>query len=379
MKVAAAACGSYEQETVSHALECVLAPLGGLRQFVRAGQRVLIKPNLLLSKKPEECATTHPAVVEAVACAVRALGADAVIADSPGGLYNRQVLKSVYTASGMNGVSERSGVPLNYDVAAEDVPHPEGHTIKRLTVIKPVLDADVVINICKLKTHGMTMYTGAVKNLFGVIPGTRKAEYHFRMPELGDFCDMLVDINTFVRPALSIMDGVMGMEGAGPSGGTPRKMGLLLASESPFCLDLVASSLIGFAPGEVETVACAVRRGLCPADASQVETVGEKLAPYRCQFQKPPSHGVDLTRRFPGWFRKLTARAVRPSPRVRTDKCVGCGVCAQHCPAKTIAMRDRRPDIDLGGCIRCFCCQELCAHKAIAVHRPLLMRVANRL
>ncbi len=379
MLVAAGSCPNYEIETVRSALQETLRPLGGLERFLRPGQRVLIKPNLVMGKRPEECATTHPALVQAVAEQVRALGAEAIIAESPGGPYNRQILSAIYGICGMKTASQNSGVPLNYDTAAQEVSHPAGRVVKRLTVIQSALEADVILNLCKLKTHGMTMYTGAVKNLFGVIPGTHKAEYHFRMPDAADFCGMLVDICTFLRPTLSIMDAVVGMEGDGPSGGTPREVGLLLASANPYALDLVASDLIGYAPGEVLTVQDAIARGLCPASAAEVPVAGVDLAPYRCDFVKPKSHGTDFLSRWPKWLSRIAKRAVRPHPVIRREVCVGCGECARLCPAKTIHMKDGKPDIALSGCIRCFCCQELCPKKAVDIHRPWLMRLANQL
>lgn len=378
MSVSLQACEDYEIDRVRESLRQVLEPLGGMKAFVPPKARVVIKPNLLMSKKPEDATTTHPALVRAVAEEVQRAGAgDILIADSPGGLYNKQLLKAVYSTAGMEEVSRQTGVPLNYNLETVEVSHPAGETVKGMTLIRPVVEADVVIDLCKLKTHGMTMYTGAVKNLFGCIPGTMKAEYHFRLQQVPEFCGMLVDIATFVKPALCIMDAVVGMEGAGPSGGTPRKLGLLMASANPFELDLMASSLIGYRPDEVPTVAIGIRRGLSPGSPEELTWYGTDPAPYRCNFEKPNSRGVDFLRGWPEWLRQAVQKLIRPRPVFLYDVCVGCGECARRCPAETIKMIDGRPVVDLKGCIRCFCCQELCPRKAVDIKRSKLMKFIN--
>jgi uncharacterized protein (DUF362 family) len=194
-------CDNYEPEKVYDAVARGLELLGDRSQFVKPGMRILLKCNLLLRKKPEEAATTHPEIAAAVARWVKEAGGIPIIGDSPGGLYTERALRGVYRACGMEEVAARDNIELNYNVEEVEVSHHEGKIIKSLTITKAVEDADAVINLAKLKTHGMTLYTGAVKNLLGVIPGTTKAEYHLRMKRLEDFSDMLVDISTYVKPA----------------------------------------------------------------------------------------------------------------------------------------------------------------------------------
>ena len=232
-KVSIIKCDSYELNQVEKALENSLRLIGDLNHYIKPGMKVLIKCNLLMKKKPEECTTTHPAVVEALVKKLQAIGAVPIIGDSPGGLFTPRLLKGIYAATGMADVAQRTGAQLNYNTNAIEVSYPEGEIVKKLTVMEVLNEVDAVITVAKLKTHGMTLYTGAVKNLFGVIPGMTKAEYHLRMNKVEDFTQALVDICQYVKPVLSIMDGVIGMEGDGPSAGTPRKIGAILAATIP--------------------------------------------------------------------------------------------------------------------------------------------------
>jgi len=377
-QVAVVECHDYDMHNVDTAIEECLARLGGLDKFIKPGMKVLLKCNLLMRKKPEECTTTHPAVVAAVARKVQEVGAVPIIGDSPGGLYTKSVLKLVYNASGMSWVAKETGAELNYDTDFVEVAHPEGKVIKRLTVIKILEEVDAVISLSKLKTHGMTLFTGAVKNLFGVIPGTTKAEYHLRMKQLNDFSDMLVDICTYVKPVLSIMDGIEGMEGNGPSAGNPRKIGAVLASTSPYALDLAAVSLVGIPPEKVSTIQRAAERGLCSNRLEDIQILGEEFERLRINDFKLPEGGeVNFFARFLGGDSKLADFLnyyLGPKPYFDYDICVGCGDCQRSCPPKAITMREGKPLVELKKCIRCFCCQELCPHKAVRVKRSWFFR-----
>lgn len=352
---------------------------GGMAAFVRPGQRVLLKVNLLMRKRPEEAVTTHPAVVEAVVKLVQAAGGQAIIGDSPGGPFSPKQLATIYRWTGMQRVAERTGAELNYDIAEVQVTHPEGRILKGLTLGSYVTSADVVIALPKLKTHGLTLYTGAVKVLFGAVPGVHKAEYHVRMPRLDDFSDMLVDIATRVRPALTVMDAVVGMEGAGPSAGKPRAIGALLASPDPFALDVVATSLVGIEPGKVPTIEAAARRGL-PAALTDLTVAGESLENMRIlRFALPATVGIDFFERhlphfLAGWVRER----LRPRPVFLHVSCTGCEACYRNCPPQAIQMVNQRPEVDLSKCIRCFCCQELCPQKDVVIRRPWVVQALLR-
>ncbi|MGE5652739.1 MAG: DUF362 domain-containing protein, partial [Bacillota bacterium] len=205
-RVALVKAASYDQEVVDDALRKALELVGGLGTYVKPGMKVLLKVNLLMKKRPDEATTTHPAVVAGVAKMVKELGATPIIGDSPGGPYNEGWLKGIYAHCGMEEAAQASGAELNRDFEVAELAAPTGKLVRKIEVIKAAVDADLVISLAKFKTHGMTTFTGAVKNLFGVIPGMAKVEYHLKMPEVGLFTELLVDICEAVKPGLSIMD-----------------------------------------------------------------------------------------------------------------------------------------------------------------------------
>ncbi|MEL1136293.1 DUF362 domain-containing protein [Desulfitobacterium sp. THU1] len=375
-KVVMKYCPEYTSG-VEEFLRVGLQELGGMEAFVKPGQRVFLKVNLLMKKRPDEAVTTHPTVVEAVVRLVQEAGGIPIIGDSPGGPYTVGALQGIYARSGLKDVAERTGAELNFDVGQEVVTHPTGQLVKSLTVTKSVYDADVVISLSKLKTHAMMTFTGAVKNLFGVIPGLLKAEYHFKMPDVKQFAELLVDIATWVKPALSIMDGIVGMEGDGPSAGQPRTVGALLISENPFALDVVATHLIGLKPERVPTIVAARQRGLA-SRLEEVSLVGDPLSLWRVEsFKIPKSMSVNFIDRvpLPQGARKFILNQVRPQPVFNFDQCVGCADCINNCPPKALVFNDKkRPEVDLEACIRCFCCQELCPRQAVEIRKPGLGR-----
>ncbi len=351
--------------------------LGGMEAFVKPGQRVLLKVNLLMKKRPEEAVTTHPSVVEAVVRLVQEAGGIPIIGDSPGGPYTASALQAIYSRSGLKEVAERTGAELNLDVGQEVVSHPEGKLVKSLTVTKSVLDADVVIPLSKLKTHGMMTFTGAVKILFGVIPGLLKAEYHLRMPDVRSFADLLVDIATWVKPTLSIMDGIVGMEGDGPSAGKPRSIGALLISEDPFALDVAATHLIGMKPEKVPTIIAARERGFV-SRIEEVKLCGDARSLWRIQnFVAPKTVSLNFLDMvpLPPSVKTFLLNRVRPRPVFQHDLCVGCSDCVKNCPPQALVLNEKnRPQVNLDACIRCFCCQELCPHQAVEIVKPRLAR-----
>lgn len=354
-----------------------LEEIGGMNKFVLPGQRVFLKVNLLMKKSPEEAVTTHPAVVEAVVRLVQEAGGIPIIGDSPGGPYTQKALKGIYARSGLLEVAERTGALLNENVEQVTVPYPLGRTSKSLTVTKSIVDADVIIPISKLKTHAMMTFTGAVKILFGIIPGMLKAEYHLKMPNIDDFASLLVDICDWANPSLSIMDGVVGMEGDGPSSGKPRHIGALLMSTDPFALDVAACNLIGLKPGFVPTIRAAQQRGFV-SSMEEVILKGDNDSIWNIRdFTLPKTAAVNFLDHLPipDGLNKFIVGQVRPFPAFDHDICVSCGDCAANCPPKALVFDDRRkPQVDLQACIRCFCCHELCPQKAVDIRKPLLGR-----
>lgn len=359
------------------AVDKALSYLGGMKSFVHPGDKVLIKPNYVMKRNPDEAATTHPALLHAVICAVEECGGKVIIAESPGGAYNQAILKGIYSVCGANEAIEGTNASLNFDCGFQEIHYNQGHTLKAFTIIDPVLDADVIISLPKLKTHAMTSYTGAVKNLFGIIPGTHKAEMHFRLKDRQPFCSMLVDLYECVRPTLSIMDGVWGMEGNGPTSGHNRHIGIIMASANGHALDMAACKIIGYEPDEVETVAEAVRRGLIPDKPDKLEILGEDINKLVIKdFAKPESH-FNLLKllSLPPVLNAAVENMLASRPKPLYNKCIGCGECMRCCPPKAINMKDHKPVIDKRKCIRCFCCQELCPKHAMVIHRPAFNRL----
>lgn len=373
-------CPHYEAnlETV---LREGLAEIGGIQRFVCPGQKVFLKVNLLMKKSPEEAVTTHPAVIEAVVRLVQEAGGIPVIGDSPGGPYTVKALKAIYFRTGLQEVAEKTGAILNENVEQVVVPCPGGKIVKSLTVTKSIMDADVIIPISKLKTHAMMTFTGAVKVLFGVIPGLLKAEYHFKMPNIDDFANLLIDICDWVKPSLSIMDGIVGMEGDGPSGGRPRSIGALLLSPDPYALDAAAVNLIGLKPEYVPTIRAARERGYI-SRMEEIELKGDDSSIWNIKdFALPKSMGVNFLDNYPipKAVRRFAEKRIKPYPVFHHEECISCSDCVSSCPPKALTMnKNKKPQVDLQSCIRCFCCQELCPQKAVKITRPFLGRLIFR-
>jgi uncharacterized protein (DUF362 family)/Pyruvate/2-oxoacid:ferredoxin oxidoreductase delta subunit len=375
-KIAIVQCADYQQDNVDRAVRESLDLLGGIGCYVRPGAKVLVKPNLITVRRPDEAATTHPTVVKALVQIVQAAGGLVTIADSPGGPFSRKRLAEVYAASGITQVATETGARLNYDLSAVNLPHPEGRLLKGVTVIKAVAEADVVITVSKLKTHTLTGLTGAVKVAFGAVPSPLKTEYHLRMPKIGDFSQALLDICSLVKPCLTVMDAVVGMEGEGPSAGDPRPTGAILASADSLACDVAAAALVGFDPLAVSTTRAAVGLGLTSGRLADVELVGDPLAELRVSSFKPASTWL-VANTISEFLLGLYGRVAGPRP-VMDSNCNGCRTCLRNCPPQAIVMVDKRPVVDYGQCIRCFCCQELCPQQAVTIHHTWLGRMILR-
>jgi len=364
--VSVVACKTYEPDAVRQAAAAVLAPLGGIGRFVRPGMRVLLKPNLLAPAALERAITTHPAVVQAVAELVQAAGGTVLIGDSPGGPGGDG--QRVWGPSGMADVAAHTGATL--------VPF-DGVVWKQLNghdyfIARPIFEADLVITLPKLKTHMLTLYTGAVKNLFGAIPSTRKREVHCRAPGVQDFGHALVDVLELVQPGLALLDGVLGQEGHGPGmGGTPRQYGCLAAAEDPVALDAVIARALGYRPGQVLHLTQAGARGLGVAALDAVQVVGDRQALDFGTVALPRPHWYF---RVPAWVSAPVHKAIRLRPHLVPSACAGCGRCVEVCPSEAIAP-GHPPHFDLDRCVGCFCCAEICPQGAITPQRNLIARL----
>jgi len=363
--VSITACDTYDLDAVRRAVAEVLAPFGGMGRFVQPGRRVLLKPNLLGAASLERAVTTHPTVVQAVAEAVQAAGGIVLIGDSPAGPVSNGF--QVWRTSGLADVAAQTGATL--------VPFAEV-TWQRLHghdyfLARPVLQADLVINLPKLKTHSFALYTGAVKNLFGVIPGTRKRDVHLRAPGIQDFSLALADVLELVRPALTIMDAVIGQEGEGPGlSGTPRRYGCLAAAADAVALDTVLAQAMGFRPGAVLHLVEAGARGLGLADPRLISVAGDRATLAFGRVDLPGTHWYF---RVPARFSAPIYRLARLRPRLSAELCAGCGQCAAVCPRQAITP-GQPPRFDLERCVGCLCCAEVCPQGAIRSHRHRLVR-----
>jgi uncharacterized protein (DUF362 family)/Pyruvate/2-oxoacid:ferredoxin oxidoreductase delta subunit len=371
-------CENYEYENVKKAVKKSIENIGGLEKYIKKGENVLLKANLILKKHPDDAATTHPQIVRVLAELLKEYGANVFIGDSPGGPFNLQLLKSLYKYTGMEKAAALSGASLCLDTSSSSVSNPDGEKLKKLTVTNMVLKADKVISVGKFKSHRMTSLTGAVKNMFGAIPGTTKAEYHFFCQNIDDFANSLIDICLYTKPVLSFLDAVYGMEGNGPTAGDKRYIGAIMASENPFELDLAMTKMAGAKPDDIPIVKESLRRNLCSFE--KLKIIGNINNFIMDDFKIPKNKSLHfLGNNPPKFLNDFVKLHMNPRPVFNKSLCIGCGDCMRNCPAKIITMKNHRPKADLKKCIRCYCCQELCPKKAVSVKTPVILKLLSKM
>jgi uncharacterized protein (DUF362 family)/ferredoxin len=364
-RVFMAPCASYEPKLAEERIRQALDAFGGPKALLQKGNRVLIKPNLLTASRPEAGVTAHPALVEAAARQFVQAGAQVVIADSPGGPYNRRVMEKVYQACGMDQAAERSGAELNWDFSSRKRRFP-GRVRQEFQLVTPADRADVIVSIGKLKTHMMMYFTGAVKNLYGLIPGVTKAAYHSQHSSREDFADLLVDLCQAIQPDFSILDGVIGMDGKGPSAGRPRQAGAIFAAQNPFAADLAAMIYCGLNPTLAPVHRQGQAQGLAPEDWGQLDILGQALTPLAEPFAPaiPARHARPFVAAMPHFLQPKLDQWLGAWPRF-TSQCVGCGACVKACPRQALQIKQGRVRLKKRRCIKCYCCHELCPQKAV--------------
>lgn len=364
--VSVAKCESYQPDAVRAALLATLAPWGGMPRFVRPGMRVLLKPNLVKAAHPLQGITTHPTVVQVVANLVAEAGGSAWVGDSPA--VRPEVSDRVLRETGILDAADTSGAQV---VRFESKRWQRLNELDFL-VAGPIEEADLTINLPKLKTHSLTLYTGAVKNLFGTIVGSWKRELHLVRPGIVAFSQVLVDVLQIVRPGLTIMDGILGIEGNGPgASGTPHRYGCLLASPDAVALDSVVARAMGYRAGEVLHLRQAGERGLGAAHPDAIGTVGD-VAALRFGALALPRIGQLL--RVPSWVTKPLRPVARVRPALRAAECISCGACAEACPTGAMSV-GKLPHLDASRCIGCLCCVEVCPRGALEPRRSPLARL----
>lgn len=363
--VSVAPCADYSDAACERALRDALS---AALDWVTPGMKIAVKVNLITMMKPAAAATTHPALLCALVKLLAERGATAVVGDSPGGPFTGVYVNRVYAATGMRQV-EALGGHVNADFSTRNAQNPRGKKLKDFPYTAWLGECDAIINFSKLKTHGMMGMTAAVKNMFGAIPGTVKPQLHYVYPNTRDFADMLVDLNEFFKPRLNIVDAVIGMEGNGPSMGTPRAIGCVLAGANPYEVDEVCARIIGIGPEAAPTLSAARDRALFSPDFA----IRGDVTPFlQSDFLLAPRHDVKF---LSGVFGSALTSALQPRPTLVPAACVGCEKCREVCPAGAITMKNRRPVIHRKSCIRCFCCQELCPKGALLSRKPPLSRL----
>ena len=372
--VTLASCESYSPEELKAALLKIFADLGGIEKFITRGANIILKPNLIMGKSPSACATTNPEFIRQLAFILKEHGARLFIAESPGGPYTPERLDAIYKACGITEVASDAGIVLNYNTETVKKANPAGRLLKTIELIKPLAEADFIINLPKPKSHAQMTYTGAVKNMFGAVSGIYKADYHMRMSEYDIFANALIDIFLCVKPRLNIMDAVMGMDGNGPTNGKPKHIGLICASEDAFALDLAMLNILGLDPKKAPVMKQGMLRNLCAGNIAEIEVRGDDPKKFSVDDFRFPS--VSAVNFFDVHFLfKPFARFFTPYPYFLHGNCVSCGECMRSCPAEIIFLKDGKPYADLAKCARCFCCQELCPADAVEIRRSAAHKI----
>ncbi|MDD5473008.1 MAG: DUF362 domain-containing protein [Candidatus Methanoperedens sp.] len=359
-KVSIVKCENYEHPKVKTAILESLELIGGLEKVIKPGDNVLLKVNVIAGFLPGRAATTHPSVAGAMVEIVKEAGGIPWVGDSSGAYgFTAQSLR----LSGIEKACEDFGGKLiNFESTGTYPVKVNGRVLTTINVAKPVIDCDVIVSLPKMKTHMLTKYTGAVKNFYGVIPGSGKAAIHRQAPTEESLSHAVVDIYSALKPGLAVMDGIVGMEGDGATGGTPISSGVILSSADCVALDAVASEVMGFSHKDILTTCFAHERELGVGELGKIEVVGEKINDVRIEFKKASRTYYKL----PAFLGKFVFKNAENMSRVEIsgEDCKKCGICFESCPVCAITL-EPEPFIDQKKCIKCYCCHELCRNGAV--------------
>ena len=365
----------YDYAEVCAAIQRSIKLTEGLEKLIKPGVRVFVKINHLSPASPAERGiVTHPVFVEAVLDLLKGAGASVIAGDDidSGSGDGFQV-------SGLRQACSRAGVALvNLKEAGFVEINCSGKLLQSVYVSKVALDADVIVNLPKFKTHSLALFTGGVKNMYGVIPHGQRIRFHGEYPGPEDFSQVLTDIFSVMKPQLTVMDGVVAMEGEGPASGSLVKLGVILASTDAVALDVVAARIIGLAPLDIYTTRYAAERGLGIGDLRNIEIVGERLEDVMVtNFRLPAGATNILTRKVPRALSRLFLDKGTMRPRIIKSQCTACRECEKVCPASAISIRGETAEIDYHRCIHCLCCHEVCRFGAIITWRPFVSHLLD--
>ncbi|HAH62695.1 MAG TPA: FeS-binding protein [Treponema sp.] len=368
--VALQKCDEYDFDKVYAAVQQLfrLVPPPDVR-----GKTVLVKPNILSPKKPENAVCTHPVVVGAVVKSFVELGAARVLAgESPGVGSSISAAKAtgVYDEVVKNG-----GEWADFGADQVTVMCPHGRLVKSFEFAAQFERADVVVSLAKLKTHQLMSYTGAMKNLFGLMVGLKKAQTHYRFPDKKEFGMFLVDLNIAADASYAVMDAVVGMEGSGgPGNGDPVKLGFLAASDNIAALDWECASIVGYNPHDIVYLEEALQRGVWFASPDRIRTAGctaEDVKPASFKIVKTAAPALEAM--LPSWVNAAAKALFTRSPSFNKAKCVRCERCVEICPVHILSFAEDRKTgkrVTIGSrssCLHCFCCHEICPAEAVSL------------
>lgn len=362
---------SYEPALVREKVELAIDLVGGPSAIVPKGGSVFIKVNALIPSPPEKCVTTHPEIVKALILSLKSVAREITIGDSPGGLYNRFTLERTYEKCGFARVAEETGARLNFDTRAKTVPMKEGKMLKSVTLCRPMLEADCLISVPKFKTHMLVNVTGAVKNLFGAVPGKTKYAYHSLANDEMEFADLLLDVYLASSPDFHLVDAVEAMDGNGPRQGRIKHIGALVGGFDGLAVDGLLMELVETEREKNLVLRSAARRGML---REGVNLPGEEIKKLSSsEFELPTKKSASS--KLPRFAAKLLASELSLKPTVLADRCNACGRCMEICPANAIKIKNKAARINNHECKRCYCCHEICESDAIELRQPFLMRI----
>lgn len=363
VRVALIRCENYDMDRVFDAVKRSIDLIGGIEAFVSPDMKVLLKPNLLSARLPEDAVDTHPEVVRAVIRLVKGAGGVPFIGDSPAG-YGKNI-EEIFEKSGMKKVSDEEGIRLETFTASK--------LINGIPIARQIFDSDRVISIPKFKTHTITVLTAAVKNMFGSVVGLYKAECHSRSPKEEDFSGIVAKVYSITKPHLTVIDGVIAMEGDGPSSGIIRKMGLIMAGEDAVAIDSCLAKIMGLAPLDILVTKEAYEANLGEADLARIEVLGESLDAFIAKDFKLPQ--TTPLKYLPKGVIGRLASLIRFKPYIDNEACKRCNLCKLTCPVHCIEIEKKRCSIDYKRCVRCMCCHEVCPYRAISIKRNILTKM----